>query len=114
MRLTSVGLTRCLSHNKLTRSVARTYPASGTFTPPQAALYAALLAVQKRLISYCTVSAHISLAQLHRESCALLRRELKNAGLEVSPGTLEGELYPHYVGHPIGVGQLRIRMARST
>ncbi len=94
---------------ELTTSAARTYPASGKFSSPQAALYSALLQVQKYLITLCTESARLSLAQIHRESCEMLRKELGKIGFNLTgvaaAGDLERILYPHYVGHPLGIGQ---------
>ncbi|PSR77059.1 hypothetical protein PHLCEN_2v8092 [Hermanssonia centrifuga] len=88
---------------------SRTYPVSGKFSSPQAALYSALLQAQKYLITLCTESARLSLAQIHRESCEMLRKELGKIGFNLTgvaaAGDLERILYPHYVGHPLGIGQ---------
>ena len=89
-------------------NTARTYPANGKFTPAQAALYTAVLKAQKYLITLCTESACLSLAQIHRESCQALRKELNQIGFNLNgvsgAGDLERILYPHYVGHPLGIG----------
>lgn len=90
------------------RDTARTYPASGSFSTAQATLYSAVLAAQKQLITMCTESANVSLADLHRESCNLIRTELNKIGFNLhgatGAGDVERVLYPHYVGHPIGIG----------
>ncbi|KAH9950142.1 peptidase M24 [Amylocystis lapponica] len=91
-------------YNGYVSDITRTFPASGTFTKPQAALYHALLAAQKRLVTLCTESAGLSLTQLHRESGALLARELARVGLDLGPGAKRlSSVYPHFVGHPVGI-----------
>ncbi|KAJ3558616.1 hypothetical protein NM688_g819 [Phlebia brevispora] len=94
-------------YNGYASDITRTYPASGNFTPAQAALYNAVLQVQKYLITLCTENTQLSLAQIHRESCEGLRKELNNIGFNLygiaGAGDLERILYPHYVGHPLGI-----------
>lgn len=82
---------------------ARTYPSTGTFTPAQAELYTALLSAQKALCTYCTEASGLSLYDLHRKSCQLLKRELNQIGFGLQTGDLENVLYPHFLSHPIGV-----------
>lgn len=42
---------------------------------------------------------------IHRKSVDLLTEELKQIGFgSISKAMVERELYPHYVGHPIGIG----------
>lgn len=58
----------------------------------------------------CTARAGLSLAQLHRASCEALKFELEKIGFNfgmLSGGTamLESILYPHFVGHPVGIGE---------
>jgi Xaa-Pro aminopeptidase len=84
---------------------ARTFPVNGTFTPPQRDLYAALLATQKALVKECAVSRGHSLETLHRRSVDLLRAELERIGLPCPGSVLERVLYPHYLTHPIGIGE---------
>ncbi|CAL1703436.1 unnamed protein product [Somion occarium] len=66
-----------------------------------------ILAAQKYLITLCSESSNISLAQLHRESCHVIRKELNRIGFDLQGMTgtsdVEAVLYPHYVGHPIGI-----------
>ena len=87
------------------RCTARTFPANGSFTPEQATLYNAVLTAQKHLISLCTESSGMSIIQIHWESCNLLRKELERIGFRfvLGAGTLD-TLYPHLVGHPVGIG----------
>jgi intermediate cleaving peptidase 55 len=43
---------------------------------------------------------------LHRKSCDLLREELKQIGFSFSvEGELERVLYPHFLSHPVGIGE---------
>ncbi|KAI0346938.1 peptidase M24 [Trametopsis cervina] len=94
-------------YNGYASDITRTYPANGRFTPPQAALYSAVLQVQKYLITMCSEIAQLSLAQIHQESVEALRKELCKIGFNLTgvagAGDLERILYPHYVGHSIGI-----------
>lgn len=78
---------------------------NGTFTSPQRDLYTAVLVAQKACISLCTEEAGVSLNDLHRKSCDLLRQELKQIGFSLNVGDLERILYPHFLSHPIGIGK---------
>ncbi|KAH9853384.1 peptidase M24, structural domain-containing protein [Lenzites betulinus] len=91
-------------YNGYASDITRTYPANGSFTPEQATLYNALLTVQKHLITLCTESSGMSVLQIHRESCTMLRKELERIGFSfpLGAGTLD-TLYPHLVGHPVGI-----------
>jgi intermediate cleaving peptidase 55 len=84
---------------------ARSYPASGSFTPAQKDLYSAVLSTQKSLVTLCTESAQLSLNDLHRKSCEFLKQELNQIGFILHHGDLERTLYPHFVSHPIGIGE---------
>ncbi|KAI0092480.1 peptidase M24, structural domain-containing protein [Irpex rosettiformis] len=94
-------------YNGYASDITRTYPANGKFTPAQGALYNAVLQAQKYLVTLCTEGAHISLAEIHRESLEALRKELDKIGFNLhgiaGAGDLERILYPHYVGHPLGI-----------
>jgi len=80
---------------------------SGTYTPPQRELYSAVLSAQKEMIKLCSEKAGFSLQELHRKSCVILKQELNQIGFNLgNEGDLERVLYPHYLGHPIGVGAL--------
>lgn len=83
--------------------ITRTYPANGRFSSPQRDLYSAVLSAQRSLLSMCSEAANVSMLELHGKSRDLLRKELQNIGLEVSSRDLERTLYPHFVGHPIGL-----------
>ncbi|PIL36606.1 hypothetical protein GSI_00295 [Ganoderma sinense ZZ0214-1] len=91
-------------YNGYASDITRTFPANGSFTPEQATLYNAVLTVQKQLVSLCTESSGMSIIQIHWESCNLLRKELERIGFRfvLGAGTLD-TLYPHLVGHPVGI-----------
>lgn len=54
----------------------------------------------------CSEAAGVSLMDLHRKSARLLTTELKqiNIGFQLTQNVVERELYPHFVGHHIGIG----------
>lgn len=68
-----------------------------------------MLQAQKYLITLCTESAGLSLAQIHRESVSALTNELNKIGFNLRGLSgiedLERSLYPHYIGHPLGIGR---------
>ncbi|KAG0695786.1 peptidase M24 [Suillus ampliporus] len=90
-------------YNGYASDITRTYPANGAFTPPQKELYSAVLSAQKALVELCTEAEGLSLHDLHRKSCDLLRQELKQIGFALHTGDLERVLYPHFLSHPIGI-----------
>ncbi|KAJ7666498.1 peptidase M24 [Mycena rosella] len=90
-------------YNGYASDITRSFPASGTFTPAQRDLYAAVLSAQKALIALCTEASGLSMHQIHLHTCVLLREELKQIGMDVQARDLEQILFPHYVAHPIGL-----------
>ncbi len=57
------------------------------------------------MIALCSENAGHSLQELHRKSCNILKKELNQIGFNLGKdGDLERVLYPHYLGHPIGIG----------
>ncbi|KAG2755665.1 peptidase M24 [Suillus brevipes Sb2] len=90
-------------YNGYASDITRTYPANGSFTPPQKELYSAVLSAQKALVELCTEAEGLSLHDLHRKSCDFLRQELKQIGFTLHTGDLERVLYPHFLSHPIGI-----------
>ncbi|GJE84829.1 peptidase M24 [Phanerochaete sordida] len=94
-------------YNGYASDITRTFPARGTFSSAQAALYDAVLQAQKYLVTLCTESAGLSLAHIHRESVYELRKRLNKIGFNLQGPSgmsdLEHELYPHYIGHPVGI-----------
>ncbi|KAF9004696.1 peptidase M24 [Cyathus striatus] len=90
--------------NGYASDITRTYPASGTFTPAQKDLYSAVLSTQKQLVEFCTEKSEMSLYDLHRVSCRLLKTELNQIGFSLgAENDLERVLYPHFLSHHIGV-----------
>lgn len=92
-------------------SSARTFPVSGKFTTAQAELYSAVLTVQRELITDCTEAGGYTLHELHRKSCSRLREELTKLGFNFeskNDSDLERVLYPHFLSHPIGIGEFLV------
>lgn len=83
--------------------ISRAWPASGTFSEPQRDLYQAVLNVEKACIKMCTAESGHSLQTIHMESVDLLKIELRNLGFNLVEGDIERYLYPHRVGHHIGL-----------
>ncbi|MCJ1369605.1 hypothetical protein MMC20_000817 [Loxospora ochrophaea] len=82
--------------------ITRTFPISGQFTPPQAELYAAVLAVQRTCVALCRSNANVSLDKLHEIAENALRDELRQLGFDMSGNALE-VLFPHHISHYIGL-----------
>ncbi|KAG0127546.1 peptidase M24, structural domain-containing protein, partial [Tuber indicum] len=83
--------------------ITRTWPVSGTFTPAQRDLYQAVLNVQKRCVSLCCESTCISLDEIHEVSEMELISELKSLGFDLTSSQLCNVLFPHHVGHYVGL-----------
>ncbi|CDK24897.1 unnamed protein product [Kuraishia capsulata CBS 1993] len=83
--------------------ISRTWPVSGKFTDPQKDLYEAVLSVNKHCIKLCTESAGVSIQDLHYESVRVLTRELRNCGFAQIQDWETSRLYPHYIGHNLGL-----------
>lgn len=83
--------------------ISRTWPASGKFTPAQRELYQAVLNVEKECITKCTEDHNLSLQDLHDLSVGLMKRELRNCGFGELTYRDITKLYPHYIGHNLGL-----------
>ncbi|KAK9460540.1 peptidase M24, structural domain-containing protein [Lipomyces oligophaga] len=81
--------------------ISRAWPVNGRFTAAQRDLYEAVLSTQKALIN--RVVAGTSLESLHAQSVEIFAHEIKQIGFEVSRAVLSEVLYPHYVGHHLGL-----------
>ncbi|KAJ2918087.1 hypothetical protein MD484_g2305, partial [Candolleomyces efflorescens] len=91
-------------YNGYASDITRTFPASGTFSPPQRDLYTAVLTAQRELVNLCSEKQNITLHELHRMSIKLLRQNLNQIGFSLGlENDLERVLYPHYLSHPIGI-----------
>lgn len=83
--------------------ISRTWPTNGQFTDAQKDLYQAVLNVQRSCIELCKASNGLSLQDIHDESIKFMSEELRNLGIaEVKNWDVE-RLYPHYIGHNLGL-----------
>ncbi|KEQ86913.1 hypothetical protein M438DRAFT_343333 [Aureobasidium pullulans EXF-150] len=82
--------------------ITRTWPVNGKFTDPQRELYEMILKVQRSVVSLCREDADLSLDKLHRITETGLRDGLKSLGFNMEGNALE-TLFPHHVGHYIGL-----------
>ncbi|WPG98369.1 Hypothetical protein R9X50_00115800 [Acrodontium crateriforme] len=82
--------------------ITRTWPVSGKFNAAQRDLYAMILRVQTSCLSLCREDADMSLDKLHRVAENGLRSGLKDLGFDMSGDALD-VLFPHHVGHFIGL-----------
>lgn len=86
--------------------ISRTWPNSPRgFSGPQRDIYSAVLATNKTCIDQCFEQNEISLHDLHELSVSTLASELKNLPgfLAATKSELSRSLYPHYVGHHLGL-----------
>ncbi|KAK9450246.1 peptidase M24, structural domain-containing protein [Limtongia smithiae] len=81
--------------------ISRAWPVNGKFTGPQRDLYQAILNVQEACIKLSTTAS--SLESIHRASEDYFVTELRNIGFTVSPYDIRTILYPHYIGHHLGL-----------
>ena len=83
--------------------ISRTWPVSGKFTPAQRDLYQAILNVQRTSVSLCRESANMSLQDIHEVTARGLVDQLKAIGFhDISMSNVD-QLFPHHVGHYIGL-----------
>lgn len=83
--------------------ISRTWPVSGKFSEPQRDLYQAVLNVQKECVKLCSEASGMSLSDIHRSSESLFFTELKNCGFKSLERNQVSQLYPHYIGHHLGL-----------
>lgn len=83
--------------------ITRTWPIDGRFTDPQKDLYNVVLAAQKSCLSMCREDANTSLDKLHRIAESQLKNGLKDIGFDTSQSGAMDVLFPHHVGHSIGL-----------
>ncbi|PNS14931.1 hypothetical protein CAC42_2160 [Sphaceloma murrayae] len=82
--------------------ITRTWPVNGKFSPAQKDLYNMVLGVQRNCISLCREDANMHLDKLHRIADQGLKDGLRQLGFD-SSGTAMDTLFPHHVGHYIGL-----------
>ncbi|ORE08126.1 hypothetical protein BCV72DRAFT_249007 [Rhizopus microsporus var. microsporus] len=90
-------------YNGYASDITRTWPVNGKFTEPQKELYQAVLNVNKACIKLCTEANSVSLHGIHSQSVKLMKEELQKIGFNVTGWDLERILYPHHVGHYLGL-----------
>ena len=86
--------------------ISRAWPNSSKgFSQPQLDIYEVVLNANKRCIDMCFESNNISLNEVHEISVNELTRGLRNLpGFEsVLEHELSAQLYPHYIGHHLGL-----------
>lgn len=83
--------------------ISRTWPVGGQFSDAQRDLYQAVLNVQKQCIELCKESNQLSLNDIHEKSMSFMREEIKNLGLSHITNWDVERLYPHYIGHNLGL-----------
>ncbi|KAH6842982.1 peptidase M24, structural domain-containing protein [Chaetomium sp. MPI-CAGE-AT-0009] len=89
--------------------ITRVWPVSGRFSPAQRDLYAAVLRVQRASVALCNAGSGLSLDEIHRATEAALQGELERLGFEFGAGLMArrgdvmGTLFPHHVGHYVGL-----------
>ena len=86
--------------------ITRTWPAGsadGKFLPAHRELYSALLGVQRSCISLCRANSDTSLDNLHSHAETMLKDSLSQLGFSVHSKHAMETLFPHHVGHYIGL-----------
>jgi intermediate cleaving peptidase 55 len=83
--------------------ITRTWPVNGRFTDAQRDMYSMILAVQKSCVSLCREDADMTLDRLHKVAEDGLRNGLKELGFDTSTAGCLDTLFPHHVGHYIGL-----------
>ncbi|KAE9974435.1 hypothetical protein EG328_003821 [Venturia inaequalis] len=82
--------------------ITRTWPNSGKFSSAQKDLYEVILKVQRTCLSLCREDARTTLDKIHKIAENGLKDGLKQLGFDMSGSALE-TLFPHHVGHYIGL-----------
>lgn len=83
--------------------ISRTWPNNGKFTNVQKDVYQAVLNVQKQCIELCKQSNQYSLNDIHEKSLEFMQQEIKNLGIANVNRHVVERLYPHYIGHNLGL-----------
>lgn len=92
------------SFNNYSSDITRTFPASGTFSAPQAKLYSALLKIQQQLIKSVCIESGFTFETLYQQSIRLYETEIIKAfGWDVNQRQLKQWIYPHHIGHWLGM-----------
>lgn len=83
--------------------ISRTWPVSGKFSEAQKDLYEAVLNVQRKCIDLCKASYGYSIHDIHEKSMDYMKMELRNVGFSNIQKWDVNKLYPHYIGHHLGL-----------
>ncbi|RHZ79599.1 hypothetical protein Glove_143g30 [Diversispora epigaea] len=83
--------------------VTRTWPVNGKFTTAQKELYEVVLNINRHCINLCTEAKDISLNGIHEISVQIMKEELQKLGFNIVEGDVDHILYPHHVGHYLGL-----------
>ena len=87
--------------------LTRTWPLSGTFSPAQRDVYAAVLDVQQRVLTACVSDGQTSLGTLYRQSLHWMHDNLVDLGVmargEPSASARVKRYYPHNISHWLGL-----------
>ncbi|ODV79215.1 uncharacterized protein CANTADRAFT_52362 [Suhomyces tanzawaensis NRRL Y-17324] len=86
--------------------ISRTWPNSPNgFSEPQKDIYQVVLDVNKKCIELCDETKEMSVHDIHEHSVKLLTQGLKNLPgfAAVTPTDVVTTLYPHYIGHHLGL-----------
>lgn len=83
--------------------ITRTWPVKGKFSAAQKHLYNMILDVQKSCISLCREDGDVTLDKLHRVAENGLKNGLKDLGFDTNRSDCLETLFPHHVGHYIGL-----------
>lgn len=83
--------------------ISRTWPVGGKFSQPQRDLYEAVLNVQRKCIELCKASTGLSIHDIHEKSMEFMKIELRNVGFHNIQKWDVNKLYPHYIGHHLGL-----------
>lgn len=83
--------------------ISRTWPNNGKFSDVQRDIYQAVLNVQKQCIKLCKESNQYSLNDIHEKSLDFMQQEVKNLGFANVNRHVVERLYPHYIGHNLGL-----------
>ena len=88
-----------------TADISRTFPILGKFSEPQKALYEAVLDVNRECIKITSelVSGGVSFSDLHNFSRQLLYQNLNQVGGFKNLEKNIDKLYPHHIGHYLGL-----------
>lgn len=90
----------------ITRTFPQTIDGTRRFSTAQRDLYEAVLEPQKRVLALCRANSGLSLDDLHTEAERGLRDNLRSLGFDMSArsgGDAMSILFPHHVGHHIGL-----------